>query len=182
MTRSERVYRAMLLAYPPEHRRRYGDPMAQLFRDRLRRDGGGLGSVLVWAKVGPDLVGSAFTERMETAMNLKTLSTTQWWEATVVLLAFMQAIMGVGVLAFGDGSHIRFGIGWGLLPAALLLGGLAVRRRRRGLATSMIIVGSLAAAFAFWLIYPVVLAAVVIVGGLASGKIGRVPAPETASA
>lgn len=27
MTRSERVYRAMLLAYPAEHRRNYGDPI-----------------------------------------------------------------------------------------------------------------------------------------------------------
>ncbi len=115
-------------------------------------------------------------------MNLKTLNSTLWWEATVVVFASIQAIMGVAVLAFGDGSHIRFGIGWGLLPAALLLGGLAARRRRRGLATSMIIVGSLAAAFAFWLIYPVVLAAVVIVGGLWSGKIGRTRVPEPASA
>ena len=114
-------------------------------------------------------------------MNLKTLNFALWWDATVVVFAFTQAIMGVGVLAFGDGSHIRFGIGWGLIPAALLLGGLAVRPRQRGLATGMIIVGSLAAAFAFWLVYPVVLALVVIVGGLWSGKIGRVRAPELAS-
>ena len=133
MIRSDRVYRAMLRVYPAEHRRAYGDAMAQLFRDRLRRDGGGIGTARVWASVGPDLVASAFTERLETAMNLKTLNSTAWWEATVVVFASIQAIMGVGVLAFGDGSHIRFGIGWGLLPAALLLGGLAARRRRRGL-------------------------------------------------
>lgn len=182
MTRSERVYRVMLLVYPEDHRRDYGDAMLGLFRDRLRRDGGGLGTVQVWASVGPDLVASAFTERLETAMNLKTLNSTAWWEVTVVVFASIQAIMGVGVLAFGDGIHIRFGIGWGLLPAALLLGGLAARRRRRGLATSMIIVGSLAAAFAWWLIYPVALAAVVIVGGLSSGKIGRNRAKEPAPA
>jgi hypothetical protein len=181
MTRSERVYRAMLLAYPVEHRRNYGDPMLGLFRDRLGRDGGGLGTVRVWARLGPDLVGSAFIERLETAMNIQTW-TNRWWEATVLVFAFTQAVMGVAVLAFGDGSHIRFGIGWGLLPAALLLGGLAVRRRRRGLATSMIIVGSLAAAFAFWLIYPIILAVVVIAGGLGSGKIGRARAPQPASA
>ncbi|MCZ6461416.1 MAG: hypothetical protein O6705_04175, partial [Actinobacteria bacterium] len=128
MTRSERVYRVMLLVYPEDHRRDYGDAMLGLFRDRLRRDGGGLGTVQVWASVGPDLVASAFTERLETAMNLKTLNSTAWWEVTVVVFASIQAIMGVGVLAFGDGSHIRFGIGWGLLPAALLLGGLAARR------------------------------------------------------
>lgn len=182
MTRSERVYRVMLLVYPEDHRRDYGDAMLGLFRDRLRRDGGGIGTARVWASVGPDLVASAFTERLETAMNLKTLNSTAWWEVTVVVFASIQAIMGVGVLAFGDGSHIRFGIGWGLLPAALLLGGLAARRRRRGLATSMIIVGSLAAAFAWWLIYPVVLAVVVIVGGLGNGKIGKSTTSEPASA
>ncbi|GMQ85047.1 MAG: hypothetical protein BMS9Abin07_0612 [Acidimicrobiia bacterium] len=181
MSRSERLYRTMLLAYPAEHRRRYGEPMAQLFRDRLRRDGGGLGTVRVWASVGPDLVGSVFIERLETAMNVQTW-TNRWWEATVLVFAFAQTIMGVGVLAFGDGSHIRFGIGWGLLPAALLLGGLAVRRRRRGLATSMIIVGSLGAAFAFWLIYPIILAVIVIAGGLGSGKIGRTRVLEPVSA
>ncbi len=71
MTLSERVYRKMLIAYPGEHRRRYGEPMALLFRDRLRRDGGGFGTVLVWGHVGFDLARSAFTERMETAMTWK---------------------------------------------------------------------------------------------------------------
>ena len=33
---SERLYRALLLVYPSEHRREYGEPMVQLFRDRMR--------------------------------------------------------------------------------------------------------------------------------------------------
>ena len=36
-----RVYRKLLLIYPKEHRREYGEPMVQLFRDRMRRDGDG---------------------------------------------------------------------------------------------------------------------------------------------
>ena len=36
----------------------------------------------------------------------------------------------------------------------------------------MVIVASVAAAAWFWMIYPMVLAAVVIVGGLVSGEIG----------
>ena len=38
---SERVYRRLLLIYPKEHRREYGQPMVQLFRDRMRCDGDG---------------------------------------------------------------------------------------------------------------------------------------------
>ena len=92
--RSDRLYRAMLLVYPEEHRRRYGDPMAQLFRDRLRRDGGGIGTARVWVHAGFDLAGSAFKERLETAMNVQTW-TDRWWEATVLVFAFIQAMMGV---------------------------------------------------------------------------------------
>ncbi len=81
MTLSERTYRALLVVYPVEHRRRYGEPMALLFRDRLQRDGGGFGTVLVWSHVGFDLARSAFTERMETAMTMQTWIS-RWWEAT----------------------------------------------------------------------------------------------------
>ena len=38
---SEWVYCRLLLVYPREHRREYEEPMIQLFRDRMRRDGGG---------------------------------------------------------------------------------------------------------------------------------------------
>ena len=178
MTRSERVYRAMLLAYPAEHRRKYGDPMLGLFRDRLRRDGGGLGTVRVWGRVGPDLVGSAFIERLETAMNVQTW-TNRWWEATVIVYAIAQVIMGV-VIANNmyPGWSILIGFG----PAALLLGGLALGERQRGLATLMIIVGSLLPWIFFWMMYPFVVAAIVIGGGLWSGKIGKSTTSEPASA
>ena len=59
---SEKLYRALLYAYPREHRREYGDLMVQLFRDRMRRDGGGLGILKVWLAVVIDLVTSALKE------------------------------------------------------------------------------------------------------------------------
>ncbi|MCY4448705.1 MAG: hypothetical protein OXE02_07685 [Chloroflexi bacterium] len=64
---SERIYRALLLAYPKEHRREFGEPMVQLFRDRMSRDGGGVGTLVVWTQCAVDLVRSAARERMETA-------------------------------------------------------------------------------------------------------------------
>jgi hypothetical protein len=47
-----------------------------------------------------------------------------------------------------------------------------MRNSQRLGATIMLTVGSIAGAFAFWVIYTVVLALVVVVGGFWSGKIG----------
>ena len=68
MDRQKRVYRALLVVYPFEYRRDYGEPMAQLFVDRLRDEGGGPRTVLVWAQMLVDLLKSAFRERLETTM------------------------------------------------------------------------------------------------------------------
>lgn len=171
MTPSERVYRVLLVAYPVEHRRRYGDPMVQLFRDRLRRDGGGLRTILVWAHIGSDLARSAFAERLETAMTTQAW-TSRWWEATVVILAANSVIFGV--VAVGNG-HPEWAIATNFAPAALLIAGLALRNPWRTGATVMVVAASLAAAAWFWMIYPVVLAAVVIIGGLSNAKIGPRP-------
>jgi hypothetical protein len=66
MSRSERVYRVLLLAYPREFRRDCGTEMVQAFGDLCReemRRGGALGLVRVWARTLPDLVATAFAER-----------------------------------------------------------------------------------------------------------------------
>ena len=64
----EKLYRALLWAYPREHRREYAEPMVQLFRDRMRRDGGWTGTLVVWTQLMFDLIPSAFKERREAAM------------------------------------------------------------------------------------------------------------------
>ena len=62
---SERVYRWLLVVYPTDHRREYGGLMVQLFRDRMRRDGGGFRGLFVWMQMIFDLVGAAFKEHKE---------------------------------------------------------------------------------------------------------------------
>ena len=64
---SERLYRALLVFYPAGHRRDYEEPMVQLFRDRMRRDGGGFRTPVVWVRMVFDLLGSAFMEHRERA-------------------------------------------------------------------------------------------------------------------
>ncbi len=104
---SEKVYRALLAAYPSEHRREYEEPMVQLFRDRMRCEGGGFRTPVVWAQTLTDLVRSAFTERMERvemqAMLITTLRTLleprRRWSYLAVLLALL-ALMGFGLSGF----------------------------------------------------------------------------------
>jgi len=66
MSRSERVYRALLLAYPREFRRDCGDEMVQAFGDLCReekRRGGASGLASVWVRTLADLAATAFVER-----------------------------------------------------------------------------------------------------------------------
>ncbi len=62
---SERVYRWLLFVYPREHRREYGELMAQLFLDRMRWEGSGFRGLFVWSHMIFDLVGAAFKEHKE---------------------------------------------------------------------------------------------------------------------
>jgi len=173
MPMSERAYRALLVAYPSEHRRLYGDPMNQLFRDRMRRDGGGLGTLNVWVQMGFDLVASAFKERMAALMAIETW-TSRWWEASVVLLTVNSMVFG---FTFTNSDHLGWGIATGFAPAVLLLTGLALKNSHPRGATVLLTVASVGAGFAWWAIYTVVLALTVVVGGFRSGRIGHEP-PE----
>ena len=93
----------------------------------------------------------------------------RWWEAITVVLAINSVVFG-----FLFGSRFGWAIAAGFAPGLLLLIGLRLRRANRGLATVLIVVSSLAAAAAFWMIYPVVLALVIVIGGLSTGKIGPI--------
>jgi hypothetical protein len=55
---SENFYRKMLRLYPAPHRREYGEPMAQLFRDQCRdawRLGHHAGMLKLWLRTLPDV-------------------------------------------------------------------------------------------------------------------------------
>jgi hypothetical protein len=63
---SERVYRALLRAYPQEVRRRYAEEMVGYFGELCReerRSGGHMGVALLWARTLPDLLFTALEER-----------------------------------------------------------------------------------------------------------------------
>ena len=110
-------------------------------------------------------------------MNTQTW-TNRWWEVTVILYAIVQVVFGVVILG---NNHPGWAIVIGFGPAALLLGGLVLRQRQRGLATALIVVGSLLPGIAFWMMYPFVVAVIVIGGGLGTGKIGKSATSEPAS-
>ena len=90
---SERVYRWLLVVYPREHRREYGELMAQLFRDRMRRDGGGFGGLLVWMQMIFDLVGAAFKEHKEGADMKKRI-----WIGAVLVVLLLTGVVGASAL------------------------------------------------------------------------------------
>ena len=100
MTLSERTYQALLVVYPSDHRRVYGDQMVQLFRDRMRRDGGGLRTLTVWTQMSFDLAASAFKERVETIMAVEnsTDGESAWESAS----AFTKASYLMGAVILGS--------------------------------------------------------------------------------
>lgn len=70
MTVSERIYRILLKAYPPRYRRRYEEPMAQLFVDQLRiaNTMGKLSAL--WLRTLADLVRTLPERHAETPLHL----------------------------------------------------------------------------------------------------------------
>lgn len=65
---SERVYRALLSAYPRDFRDEFGDAMVEFHRDRLahaRREAGLPGTTRVWAHVAADLLRNALPARVD---------------------------------------------------------------------------------------------------------------------
>lgn len=145
MDRHERTYRALLVAYPSEYRSEYAEPMAQLFADRLRDEGGGVGTFALWIHVLFDLGRSAFTERLETSMRS---FRSDWWRLLAIPLALFVAVAGVGLpfepqetagpnwLAGAIAYAVVSVVGLGLVIA-----GLVVRRRNRKVGSTMIAVG-----------------------------------------
>ncbi len=95
--------------------------------------------------------------------------TSRWWETSVVLLAVNSVVFGILAI---NSDHMTWAVATGFVPAVLLLIGLALRNSQRVAATTLLMVASIAAALWFWMIYPIILALVVIVGGFTSGKIG----------
>ena len=73
---SERLYRALLAAYPKEFRRAHGREMAQVFRYMCREEvvsGGRGGLARLWVRTLLDLLATALAERTKQALGWSTL-------------------------------------------------------------------------------------------------------------
>ena len=111
---SERVYRALLAAYPAEHRREYEEPMVQLFRDRMRCEGGGFRTLVVWVQTLADLMSSAFRERVEGSevqTMLRTVLEPRRRLSYLAVMLVLLAIVGFGLSGFPREANYRFDAG-----------------------------------------------------------------------
>ncbi|HEY1789307.1 MAG TPA: hypothetical protein VGJ73_14200 [Verrucomicrobiae bacterium] len=64
---SDKIYRMFLRLYPAPHRREFGDPMAQLFRDQCRdawNSGRHSGLLKLWLRTLPDLGKTSIAEQI----------------------------------------------------------------------------------------------------------------------
>ena len=102
---SERIYRSLLALYPKDHRREYGELMVQLFRDRMRRDGGGVRTLTVWASMITDLATNALKERKEGA-DMRKL--TLMIGVALVAAAAIALVGASGIMAKSDGATLIF--------------------------------------------------------------------------
>lgn len=82
MTRSERVFRALLRLYPAAYRQDYGEPMLQLFRDQWRdasESGHSFSLLQLWIQTVGDMVTSAAAE------NAAAFGSSKMWKAILDL-------------------------------------------------------------------------------------------------
>jgi hypothetical protein len=107
---SERIYRALLVAYPRGFRRDRGAEMAQVFGDLCReekRRGGASGLMMVWVRTLPDLVATAFVERVRANEKEPIMQDRR--------LAVIGFVLLLAPLYFVSASLLKYGLGVGLL-------------------------------------------------------------------
>lgn len=112
MSRSERVYRVLLLAYPREFRRDYGLQMVRAFGDLCReerRNGGRVGLMRLWVRVGLDLASSVLVERIRARVEEKEVAVRD------NKLAGAGLVLLLAPLYFVSASLLKYGLGVGFL-------------------------------------------------------------------
>ena len=97
----EALYRALLVLYPRSFRDRYGEPMVQLFGDRVRDVG-----ARAWLGIVGDLVRTVPPSRSEATMELLRRSTA----ARGIALALVAFGAALAVLGAGGGPAIVVGL------------------------------------------------------------------------
>ena len=147
MSRCERVYGMLLLAYPKEFRRDYGPQMEQAFGDlyRVARDRGGKGVIAsLWWRTIVDLARTALAQRMISRADQREVAMYEDRR-----LAVVGTLLVLAPLYFVSASLLRYGLGVGLLldPLEAFLS-TAGRREIFNLVSPVVFLGGLGLALA----------------------------------
>jgi hypothetical protein len=167
----ERVYRSLLVLYPPSFRRNWGPAMVQLFEDQLRhprRPGRAVG-LRVWLRTLDDLFTSVPRQQWEAFME-DTANLTRAVIVTSVVAIVAALGTGLAVVTAGIGPAIPLAI---LLAIVVVIYRHQLRRfvtRRQGLWYRLVLVGAglaagvLLAGVAYWSTHETTSALFLIVG------------------
>ena len=112
MSRPERVYRVLLLAYPREFRREYGPQMEQAFGDLYRQAcerGRRRGIGLLWALTISDLARTAVEQRITPRADHEEVAIYDR------RLAVVGSLLLLAPLYFVSASLLKYGLGIGIL-------------------------------------------------------------------
>jgi hypothetical protein len=147
MSRSERVYRVLLLAYPRDFRREYGLQMEQafgdLYREEARERSGRSGLAHLWALTVSDLARTAVAQRIMPRADHE--------EVTMYdrKLAVVGLVLLLAPLYFVSASLLKYGLGIGFLfdPLEAFLS-VAGRRNVFNVVSPIVFLGGLSLALA----------------------------------
>jgi hypothetical protein len=137
---SERLYRSLLLAYPPTYRREYGHLMAQVYRDLCRgtyRQKGMVGIVALWFRVLADLATSSVVQHLDALREGGHIMTRKEHALAMVAAALplgIWAVLGLINPRFARHMFVRSPaqpLGWVMVAGVFLLAGLAYFCQRK---------------------------------------------------
>ena len=112
MSRSQRIYRALLKAYPVVFRREYGPQMGQVFADLYREAyerGGRRGIALLWVLTISDLAKMAVAQRIRLRTDHEEVA--MYYRR----LAVVGSVLLLAPLYFVSASLLKYGLGIGFL-------------------------------------------------------------------
>ena len=127
MSRSERIYRALLKVCPEDFRREYGAQMEQAFGDLYReaRERGGRREIaLLWALTIPDLAWTAVAQRIMPRADHEEVA---MYDRKLAVVGF---VLLLAPLYFVSASLLKFGLGIGFSVRSA--GDFSLRRRTAG--------------------------------------------------
>jgi hypothetical protein len=147
MSRSERVYRVLLLAYPRDFRREYGPQMEQafgdLYREEARERSGRSGLAHLWALTVSDLARTAVAQRITLRADHEEVA---MYDRK---LAVVGSVLLLAPLYFVSASLLKYGLGIGFLfdPLEAFLS-VAGRRNVFNVVSPIVFLGGLSLALA----------------------------------